>query len=104
MNIVLTSRILALPAALIGGALVALIILRLGRRGFSPRLFAIAIACGAMVAFLPAALDTIEARLNLGFAPLWGAALKAFGLAGLSEEPAHPPPPHFFLLPPHDPR
>src|SRR5260370_28341559 len=99
MNIVLTSRILALPAALIGGALVALIILRLGRRGFSPRLFAIAIACGAMVAFLPAALDTVEARLNLGFAPLWDAALKAFRLARLGEEAAQLAAAHFFVRP-----
>ena len=97
MNIVLTSRLLALPAALIGGALVALILLRLGRRGFSPRLFAVALACGAMVAFIPLALDVIEARVNLGVTFSWDAVLKAFVLAGLGEEGAKLAAAYFFV-------
>jgi tetratricopeptide (TPR) repeat protein/RsiW-degrading membrane proteinase PrsW (M82 family) len=88
MNLVLNSRILALPAALIGGVLVALVILRLGRRRFSPRLLGVAIACGAMVAFLPAAIDIVTARLNLSLAPFWDAVFKAFVLAGIGEEGA----------------
>ena len=86
MNLVLTSPILALPAALIGGALVALVILRLGRKTFSPRLFGMAIACGAMVAFLPAALGVVDARLHLALPPIWDATYRAFVLAGLAEE------------------
>jgi tetratricopeptide (TPR) repeat protein/RsiW-degrading membrane proteinase PrsW (M82 family) len=88
MNLVLSSPILALPAALIGGVLVALVILRLGCRTFSPRLFGVAIACGAMVAFLPAALGVIDGRLHLALPPIWDAAYKAFILAGLAEEGA----------------
>jgi tetratricopeptide (TPR) repeat protein/RsiW-degrading membrane proteinase PrsW (M82 family) len=88
MNLLLNSRILALPAALIGGVLVALLILRLGRRRFSPRLLGMAIACGAMVAFLPAAIDIVTARLHLPLAPFWDAVFKAFVLAGIGEEGA----------------
>jgi RsiW-degrading membrane proteinase PrsW (M82 family) len=102
MNIVLTSRILALPAALIGGALVALLILRLGRRGFSPRLFGVAVVCGAMVAFVPAALDAIEMRLNLSLSPFWDAAFSAFVLAGLFEEGAKLAAAYFFVRPDYE--
>ena len=63
----------------------ALVILRLGRKTFSARLFGVAIACGAMVAFLPAALGVIDARLHLALPPIWDATYKAFILAGLAE-------------------
>lgn len=86
MNLILTTRILALPAALIGGGLVALVLLRLGRRSFSPRLFGVALACGAMTAFLPAGLGVIEARLHIVMEPIWQALTQAFVLAGLAEE------------------
>ena len=99
MNLVLTSPILALPAALIGGALVALVILRLGRKTFSARLFGIAIACGAMVAFLPAALGVIDARLHLALPPIWDATYKAFILAGLAEEGAKLAAGYFLIRP-----
>jgi tetratricopeptide (TPR) repeat protein/RsiW-degrading membrane proteinase PrsW (M82 family) len=102
MNIVLTSRILALPAALIGGALVALLILRLGRRTFSPRLFAVAVACGAMVAFLPAAIDAVEMRLHLSFSLFWENAFNAFVLAGLGEEGAKLAAAYFFVRPDYE--
>jgi tetratricopeptide (TPR) repeat protein/RsiW-degrading membrane proteinase PrsW (M82 family) len=99
MILVLSSRILALPAALIGGVLVALVILRLGRRNFSPRLFGVAIACGAMVAFLPASLGVLEARLHLVLTPFWEATFKAFVLAGLAEEGAKLAAGYFFVRP-----
>ncbi|WP_158814957.1 tetratricopeptide repeat protein [Methylocapsa sp. S129] len=99
MILVLSSRILALPAALIGGMLVALVILRLGRKSFSPRLFGVAIASGAMVAFLPAAVDFFEARLHLVLTPFWEATIKAFVLAGLAEEGAKLAAAYFFVRP-----
>jgi tetratricopeptide (TPR) repeat protein/RsiW-degrading membrane proteinase PrsW (M82 family) len=99
MNIVLSSRILALPAALIAGALVALVILRLGRKSFSPRLFGVAIACGAMIAFLPAAIGVVEAQLHLSLTPFWDAAVKAFVLAGLAEEGAKLAAAYFLVRP-----
>ena len=55
MPLVLSTQILPLPAALIAGVFVALALLRLGRKSFSPRLFGVAVAVGAMIAFLPAA-------------------------------------------------
>jgi len=88
MIVILSSRILALPAALIAGALLALVILRLGRQSFSLRLFGFALAWGAAAALLPAAISIIEARLDPGLPSFWDAVLKAFGLAGLSEEGA----------------
>ncbi|MGA2043798.1 MAG: tetratricopeptide repeat protein [Roseiarcus sp.] len=81
-----SSHLLALPAALVAGALVALVVFRLGRGGFSPRLFGVAVASGAMLAFLPATLGPFLARLHLALPPPWDIAFMAFVLAGLAEE------------------
>jgi tetratricopeptide (TPR) repeat protein/RsiW-degrading membrane proteinase PrsW (M82 family) len=99
MNLLLSSRLLALPAALVAGALLALVILRLGRRSFPLRLFGFALAWGAAAALLPAAISIVEARLNPGLSSFWDAVLKAFGLAGLSEEGAKLIVAYFFVRP-----
>jgi tetratricopeptide (TPR) repeat protein/RsiW-degrading membrane proteinase PrsW (M82 family) len=88
MILILSSRVLALPAALIAGALLALVLLRLGRQRFSLRLFGFALAWGAAAALPPAVISIIEARFDPGLSSFWDAALKAFGLAGLCEEGA----------------
>ena len=80
------SQILALPAALLAGSLVALVLFRLGRRRFAPRLFVVGVAGGATFALIPALLGPLVGGLHLGLPPLWDALFMAFVMGGLVEE------------------
>ena len=92
-------RIFALPAALSAGAFVVLAVFRLGRKEFSPRLFGVAIATGAILSFLPAAIELLMQRLQIPLNPFTDAVIKAFGLAGLCEEAAKLAAAYFFVRP-----
>jgi tetratricopeptide (TPR) repeat protein/RsiW-degrading membrane proteinase PrsW (M82 family) len=95
----LSPRIFALPAAVSSGAFIALMIFRLGRKNFSPRLFGVAIATGAILSLLPATAELAIQRLHLPLNPFTDAVIKAFVLAGLGEEASKLAAAYFFVRP-----
>ena len=85
---VVSSRAAGLPIALLAGLIVSLVIMRLGRGRFSPRLFGVALAVGALAAIPPMRIEGLFAPLESALSPFAAAALKAFCVAGLIEEAA----------------
>ena len=85
---VVSSRAAGLPIALLAGLIVSLVIMRLGRGRFSPRLFGVALAVGALAAIPPIRIEGLFAPLENALPPFEAAVLKAFCVAGLIEEAA----------------
>lgn len=85
---VFSSRFAGLVLALLAGLLVGLVLLRLGRGRFSPRLFGVALAAGALSAIFPMRLESLVDATSSGPLTFGGAAFKAFFVAGLIEEAA----------------
>lgn len=81
-------RIGALASSLVPGLLIVLMLLRAGRRTFSPALLVISIASGVAIAVLPLMLSGLEPAVRARLDPLAFFLVRAFGFAGLSEEAA----------------
>ena len=81
-------RLWALMGSLAPGVIIVLLLLRLGRRRLSPRLLAIAAASGAMIAVLPLTVSLLEPLARGGLDTMSFFLVRAFGLAGVSEEGA----------------
>ncbi|PWB83762.1 MAG: hypothetical protein C3F11_04930, partial [Methylocystaceae bacterium] len=76
----------ALVASLVPGALIFLMLLRIGRRRLSPNLLTVAVASGAMIAFLPLTFSLLEPVAREAFDGAGFFFVRAFVFAGLSEE------------------
>ncbi|MBV9115207.1 MAG: tetratricopeptide repeat protein [Hyphomicrobiales bacterium] len=77
-----------MPAALLGGLLLALLIIRLGRRSFSPQLFGVSLFAGVLGAIPVLLFAIFTAKLKTPLSPLWQTVFDAFISAGLFEETA----------------
>jgi len=97
MSATVTSPFAAVPAALLAGLLLTLLIARLGRGEFPIRLFGAALSLGVVMAALIVALEgPFNLRTNAhGFSAL----TRAFGFAGFPEEAAKMAAAYFFLRP-----
>jgi lipoprotein NlpI len=97
MSVTLASPLVALPAALVAGLLLALLIVRMGRGEFPAGLFGDAMSLGAVMGTLILFLEApFDLRTNVhGFS----AAAVAFGFAGFPEEAAKMAVVYCFLRP-----
>lgn len=84
----LSAREMAVPAALLGGLLLVLLIIRLGRRRFSLQLFGVSLFGGVLAAIPLLLIAIFTAKLQTPFSPLWQPVFNAFINAGLFEETA----------------
>lgn len=76
----------ALAASLIPGALIFLMLLRIGDRRLSASLLTVAVASGAMISHLPLAFSLLEPAARATFEGASFFYVRAFVFAGLSEE------------------
>lgn len=79
-------RFAALACSLLPGALIAAILLRMGRHRFSPRLIGVGVAGGAIIAIISGTLNIVSPLVRMRMNLLDSAFLQAFGFAGFLEE------------------